>query len=205
MNLSKLVAVSGMPGIFRMVTNKPNGLIVEDLKDGKRQFVSVRSATFTPLESIFIYVNNQEEESIPLKNVFRLMLENIETTPVPAIKAADKDFKAYLATVLPNYDRDRVYVSDMKKLIKWFTFLNDMEMLSLEEEIIADDVEETPAIVAEEVVVAAEENPKKKTPASKAPKKPALTGSAPASGSNIKPSSKTPPRPIMTGSVGRGK
>lgn len=198
MNLSKLVAVSGMPGISRMVANKPNGLIVEDLKDGKRQFVSVRSATFTPLESIFIYVNNQEEESIPLKNVFRVMLENIEITPVPAIKAADKDFKTYLATVLPNYDRDRVYVSDMKKLIKWFTFLNDMEMLSLEEEIIADDVEETPAIVAEEVLT--EEKLKKKTPSSKAPKKPIIAGSAPA-----KPSSKTPTRPIMTGSVGRGK
>lgn len=198
MNLSKLVAVSGMPGIFRMVTNKPNGLIVEDLKDGKRQFVSVRTATFTPLESIFIYVDNQEEESIALKNVFGVMLENIATTPVPAVKAADKDFKTYLATVLPNYDRDRVYVSDMKKLIKWFTFLNDMGMLTAEEEIPVE--EETPAIAAAEEVVVSEEKPKKKAPSTNVSKRPAITGSAPA-----KPSSKTPTRPIMTGSVGRGK
>lgn len=162
MNLERLVAVSGMPGIYRMVSNKPNGLIVEDLKDGKRQFVSVRTATFTPLESIFIYVDNQEEESIPLKNVFRIMLENIEKTPVPALKAADKDFKTYLATVLPDYDRDRVYVSDMKKLIKWFSFLNDAGKLSLEDDEPIVEENPIPEVVEAEAEVIVEEKPKKK-------------------------------------------
>jgi hypothetical protein len=141
MNLSRLVAVGGFPGIYRMVTNKSNGLIVEDLIEGKRQFVSSRTSNFTPLESIFIFINNAEEESIPLKDVFRKMLENIETTPVPAIKAADKEFKEYLAKVLPDYDRDRVYVSDMKKLIKWYLTLKKYDLLK-EEEIVDEVVEE---------------------------------------------------------------
>ncbi len=174
MNLSRLVAVGGFPGIYRMVTNKSNGLIVEDLKEGKRQFVSSRTSNFTPLESIFIFINNQEEESIALKEVFRKMLENIETIPVPAIKAADKEFKDYLAAVLPDYDRDRVYVSDMKKLIKWFSFLNDAGALSLEDdepktEEAVPAVEEVvaPTPVVEEVAPVAEEKPKKKAAAKK--------------------------------------
>jgi Domain of unknown function (DUF5606) len=170
MNLSKLVAVGGFPGIYRMVTNKSNGLIVEDLKEGKRQFVSSRTSNFTPLESIFIFIDNAEEESIALKEVFRKMLENIETIPVPAVKAADKEFKEYLAAVLPNYDRERVYVSDMKKLIKWFTFLNDADALSLEDDeptTAAEIIEAEADPVVEEVAPIAEEKPKKKAAAKK--------------------------------------
>jgi Domain of unknown function (DUF5606) len=162
MNLQGLIAVSGFPGIYRAAGNKPNGLIIEDLKDGKRQFVSARTSNFTPLESIFIYVTNQDEESIPLKEVFRSMLSQADTVAVPTTKSPDADFKAYLKTVLPNYDRDRVYVSDMKKLIKWYTFLKDLNLLSIEDESTTVTEEPVPAV---EVVEEApkEEKPKKKT------------------------------------------
>jgi hypothetical protein len=157
MNLTQLVAVSGMPGIYRVISNKPNGLIVEDLKEGKRQFISARNTIFTPLESIFIYINDSEVESIALKDVFVKMVEKLSTIPTPTTKANDKEFKAYLAEVLPNYDKDRVYVSDMKKLIKWFTFLNDLGILTQED---------APAAIEEAVVetpIVEEEKPKKKT------------------------------------------
>jgi hypothetical protein len=138
MNLENLVAIAGMPGIYKVVSNKGNGIIVEDLKEKKRQFVSSRQGTITPLETIFIYVENGEEESTHLKNIYISMLEQIETLPVPSIKAADKDLKAYCYKVYPNLDKERVYVSDMKKMIKWFTYLNDLGLLSLTEESVVE-------------------------------------------------------------------
>jgi hypothetical protein len=150
MNLENLVAIAGMPGIYKVITNKGGGLIVEDLKDKKRQFVSSRQGAITPLKTIFIFVENTEEESTPLENIYRAMLEQIETKPVPAVKAADKDIKTYFYEVYPNLDKDRVYVSDMKKMLKWFIYLNDLGLLSL----IDDVVEEEATPVAEEVPVA---------------------------------------------------
>jgi Domain of unknown function (DUF5606) len=150
MNLENLVAIAGMPGIYKVISNKGNGIIVEDLKEKKRQFVSSRQGTITPLETIFIYIENGEEESTPLKNIYISMLEQIETLPVPSIKAADKDIKSYCYKAYPNLDKDRVYVSDMKKMIKWFTYLNDLGLLSLTEEATEDVVVENGTEVAVE-------------------------------------------------------
>ena len=132
MNLENLVAIAGMPGIYRVITNKGNGIIVEDVKDKKRQFVSGRQGAVTPLETIFIYVDDAEEESTPLKNIYTAMLQQQSTTPPPDTKSDDKNIKQYFYSVFPNLDRERVYVSDMKKMLKWFHFLNDLNLLSLE-------------------------------------------------------------------------
>jgi hypothetical protein len=70
MNLEKLVAVSGRSGLFRMASNRANGLVVEDLDNGKRFFVSARLHQFTPLASISIYTDT-EEETVELKQVFK--------------------------------------------------------------------------------------------------------------------------------------
>ena len=133
MNLENLVAIAGMPGIYRVITNKGNGIIVEDLSDKKRQFVSGRQGAVTPLETIFIYIDDAEEESTPLKNIYTSMLLQIDSTPAPTAKSDDKAIKQYFHTVCPNLDRERVYVSDMKKMLKWFHFLNDLKLLTLEE------------------------------------------------------------------------
>ncbi|MFK7795907.1 MAG: DUF5606 domain-containing protein [Aureispira sp.] len=146
MNLHKLVAVSGRPGIYKMAANRPNGLIIEDLDSGKKMFAPSRKHQFTPLESISIYTDN-EEDTAELKTVFRNMLAQIETTPPVSTKAGAMDIKTYFEQVLPEYDRDKVLVSDIKKLIKWFNFLNERNYLSLEDEaeevaVVADDSEE---------------------------------------------------------------
>lgn len=134
MNLEKLVSVAGMPGIYKAIGNKGNGLFIESLTaDKKRQFVTGRQGMITPLESIFIFVENHEEESVPLKYIYMAMLEQMETLPPATTKAADKDIKAYFYKVYPELDRDRVYSSDMKKMLKWFHFLNDLGLLNLEE------------------------------------------------------------------------
>ena len=164
MKIEDYVAVSGKPGLFRMLNNKPGGLVIEDLDTGKVKFASVRKHNFNPLASIGIYVDS-DEETLNLKEVFTKMLEKLEELPLPDKKASNKEFADYLGTVLPEYDRDRVYPSDIKRLIKWFDFLNKRDLLSLEdeEETTAEDgIEE--AEIVEEV---AEKAPAKKKPAKK--------------------------------------
>ncbi|MGH1336173.1 MAG: DUF5606 family protein [Aureispira sp.] len=146
MNLHKLVAVSGRPGIYKMAANRPNGLIIEELDSGKKIFAPSRKHQFTPLESISIYTDN-EEDTVELKTVFKNMLTQIESNAPVDPKSSAVDIKAYFEQVLPEYDRDKVLVSDIKKLIKWFNYLHVRDLLSLEEEseavaVAADDSEE---------------------------------------------------------------
>lgn len=132
MNLSKLVAVSGLPGVFRMVSNRSNGLIVENLDTGKKRFVASRKHQFTPLETISIYT--EDDDTAELKDVFATIKENMEATPLITSGASSEEARVYFKKILPNYDRDRVYVSDIKKIAKWFTYLNDRNMLEATEE-----------------------------------------------------------------------
>jgi hypothetical protein len=145
MNLHKLVAVSGRPGIYRMAANRPNGLIIEDLDTGKKIFAPSRKHQFTPLESISIYTDNAED-TVELKTVFRNMLEQLEHNPPVDSKSGAMEIKSYFEQVLPEYDRDKVLVSDIKKLIKWFNYLQTRDLLSLEDDseetVITDDSEE---------------------------------------------------------------
>ena len=153
MKIEDYVAVSGKPGLFRMVNNKPGGLVIENLDSGKIHFASVRKHNFNPLASIGIYVDS-DEETLNLKEVFTKMLEKLEELPLPEKKASNKELVEYMGTILPEYDRDRVYPSDIKRLVKWFSFLNERDLLSLEDEAEETDeggiedaevVEETPA------------------------------------------------------------
>lgn len=128
MDLEKYVAVSGVSGLLKLVANRNNGLIVEDLGTGKRRFVPARGHQFTPLASIGIYTN--DGDSTELKNVFQRMLEKLETNPPVDANANADILHAYFADILPEYDRDRVNTGDIKKVIKWFTFLNAKDLLN---------------------------------------------------------------------------
>ena len=134
MSLEKLVAVSGKSGIFRMVGNRSNGLVLQDLDTKKRLFASSRLHQFTPLESISIYTEDEDtqEETASLAKVFINMIEIMDTYPPVSTKANGLDIKQYFAKVLPSYDRDKVLTSDIKKIIKWFNFLHSRNMISIE-------------------------------------------------------------------------
>lgn len=140
MNLENFVSVSGLPGLFRMAANRSNGLIIEDLNTGKKRFASSRKHQFTPLESIAIFTD--DGDSIELKEVFKVMLEKLETIPPAKANGKPDDLHEYFEQVLPTYDKDRVYTSDIKKVIKWFNHLNDQNLLSLAEEATSSDEEE---------------------------------------------------------------
>ena len=140
MNLENLIAVSGLPGIYRMAANRNNGLIIEDVKTGKRRFASSRKHQFTPLESIAIYTD--DGDSTELKHVFRNMLQQISDNPPAQPNAKPEELHEYFADILPNYDRDRVFTGDIKKVIKWFNYLNGSGAISLQEEEKAGEEEE---------------------------------------------------------------
>lgn len=124
MKLTDIVAVSGMPGLYRMIASRDNGVIVEDFDTGKRVFASVRKYQFTPLETVGIYTY---KDVLDLTEVFKT-LETGET-PVPDVNASGKELHEFFRKVVTDYDEDRVYLGDIKKVIKWYGFLKERNLL----------------------------------------------------------------------------
>ena len=132
MKLDDLVAVSGMSGVFKLAANRNNGLIIEDLDSGKKRFASARKHQFTPLASIGIFTY---DDSTELKIVFRTMVEQMESNPPVKASSSSNDLRAYFRKILAEYDEDKVHTSDIKKVIKWFNFLNDRNLIDMEDEV----------------------------------------------------------------------
>lgn len=133
MNLEKLVAVSGKGGIYKMIGNKQNGLILQDLDAKSRFFASSRIHQFTPLDSISIFTMD-EEETTSLADVFNRIMKNYDGDLPVDSKSSSDSLKDFFSDVLPNYDRHRVMVSDIKKIIKWYQFLHQRNLLVLAED-----------------------------------------------------------------------
>ena len=131
MNLENIVAVSGMPGLYRMAGSRSNGMIVEDMSSGKRRFASVRKHQFTPLESVSIYTMM---DTTPLSDVFLNMSKQAKDEAIPESNSGSSELQAWFSKVLPDYDADRVLVSDIRKIIKWYNALDAHQLLSSDEE-----------------------------------------------------------------------
>ncbi len=162
MEYYKLVAVTGLPGLYELVSSKKDGAIVRSLQDKSTKFASTRIHQFSHLESIEIYTTG---ENVNLIEVFQAIEKG--TAALPDAKD-DKAVKAYFQEVFPVMDFDRVYNSDMKKIVKWFDILkkNEVELkLSEAPEEEADEAEVAAAAeIAAEVLkeeAATEEKPKK--------------------------------------------
>jgi hypothetical protein len=131
MNLDDILAVSGESDLFKVFTNKQNGLVLQNMRTGMRKFYPSRRYNFMPLVTVAIYT---EDDSLPLDKVFQRMVDMQSDFPTIPASAKDADLKAYFAEVIPEYDRDRVYPRDMKKIIQWFTFLSKQDVFKIEEE-----------------------------------------------------------------------
>jgi len=127
MNLEPYIAVSGIGPLFKLVASKSNGLVLESLEDGKAKFYSTRKHQFTPLGTVAVYTLGG---TTPLGDVIGSMYDKMGTTPPVDTKGEKHLIEEYFETVLPEYDEDRVPLKDMKKIIKWFVFLNDRGLLS---------------------------------------------------------------------------
>lgn len=127
--LSELMSVSGLPGLFRMVGNRPNGLIAEDLDTGKRRFLPMRKHQFSPLETIAIFT---EMDSVPLIDVLFKIDALKDDTPPIAPNSSNSELRDYFRKVLPEHDDSRVFPRDIKKIIKWYTFITERDLLHKE-------------------------------------------------------------------------
>lgn len=121
------MAVSGLPGLFRMVGNRPNGLIAEDIDTAKRRFLPMRKHQFSPLETIAIFTYT---DSVPLLDLFAKMTALVaEGVPVVAHNVSNDELRAYFRQVLPDHDESRVFPRDIKKIVRWYSFLEERNML----------------------------------------------------------------------------
>lgn len=141
MGLEKILSVAGKPGLYKLITQTRTGFVAESLLDGKRITVSLRSSV-SVLSEIAIYTL---EEEVPLREVFQ-KIQTKENGAKTSISHKDEKIKLeeYFFEVLPNYDEDRVYVSDIKKVIQWYNILtdNDIADFSSEKEETSDTSEE---------------------------------------------------------------
>ena len=119
--LKTILSITGKPGLYRLVSHAKNMLIVESLAD-KRKVPAYAKDKVISLGDIAMYTTDEE---VPLHEVFTNMKNKEEGTPVAIspTKASSEELRSYLAEVLPNYDRERVYPSDIRKLIAWYNIL----------------------------------------------------------------------------------
>lgn len=129
--LKTVLSIAGKPGLYKLISRGKNMLIVESLVDGKR-FPAYGNEKIISLGDIAMYT---DEEDVPLRDVLAAMKkkENGAAATLDVKKASAEDFRVYLAEVLPNFDRDRVHVSDIKKLIAWYNLLVANGMTDFEE------------------------------------------------------------------------
>ena len=119
MELKEILAISGQPGLFRYVAQSTRGVIVESLLDGRRSNASA-SSKVSALTEISMYT---EGDDIPLAEVFTRIYAHTGGKEAVSHKEAPEKLKAAFAEVLPEYDRDRVHVSDIKKCFAWYNTL----------------------------------------------------------------------------------
>ncbi|MCT4613879.1 MAG: DUF5606 domain-containing protein [Marinifilaceae bacterium] len=128
--LKGILAVSGKPGLYKMVANSKNALIVESLKDKKRM-PAYASSKISALEDISIFT---ETGDMPLVEVFEKIYNYTEKGKAINHKSSPEDLKEFMANVLPEYDEYRVNVSDMKKLFQWYNILHESNILDFSKE-----------------------------------------------------------------------
>lgn len=137
MKLKEILSISGKGGLFKYISQARNGIIVESIEDGKRMAVQ-SSAKVSALEDIAIFTDSEE---VPLGDIFKKIYEKENGKQTIDHKSSSEELKAFMESILPEYDKERVYVSDMKKLVMWYNILISHNMLKPEEEESTDEQE----------------------------------------------------------------
>ena len=128
--LKGILSISGQSGLFKLVAESKNNIIVESIETKKRLPV-YSTAKVSALEDIAIYTL---EGDTPLKDIFKAISEKEDGGTALSHKASGNELKNYFEKVVPDYDKDRVYVSDIKKVLLWYNTLHENEMLDLTEQ-----------------------------------------------------------------------
>ena len=122
-DLRQVAAISGMNGLYKVVKPTRTGVIVESLSDDPQRIVAQARHRMSLLDEISIYTTD-EESTVPLAEVFDKIHEKYGDDLPLSEKPGNEDYKDFLRSVLPDFDEERVYVSDMKKLAAWYAIVN---------------------------------------------------------------------------------
>jgi hypothetical protein len=129
MVLKDLLAIAGSPGLYKFIAQGKNAVIVEHLETGKRTSAH-GAARVSSLEDISVFTDTEE---VPLAEVFDKIYEKENGAASINHKSSPEELKDYFSELIPEYDRERVYVSDIKKIIQWYNILHSLDMLEKEE------------------------------------------------------------------------
>ncbi len=130
--LDQIIAVSSKPSLFKAISSKANGLILEDLATGKNGFYSGRVYQFSPLDSMGLYTLSG---TMPLKEVYENFLSKEGEFPIPGENEKEEIHREFFSKVIPEYDAYRVHARDMKKCLKWFHQLKELKLISPNENV----------------------------------------------------------------------
>lgn len=138
--LKTILSISGKPGLYKLVSQGRNMLIVESMTPDKKRFPAYSHEKIISLGDIAMYTNDDE---VPLKDVLTSIKEkeNGAAATIDLKKASQDELRSYLGEVLPDFDRDRVYTNDIKKLINWYNILTANGITEFES--LEDETEET--------------------------------------------------------------
>lgn len=159
MNLEKILSISGKPGLYVLKVQTRTGFVAESLLDGKKVTVSLKS-NVSLLSEISIYTYDAEK---PLAEIMQNIANKENKGAALSHKEDNAKLLAYFREILPEFDEDRVYPSDIKKILNWYNMLQERGMIVDEAPAVAEEV----APVAEEVVAEKEKAPAKKAKAKK--------------------------------------
>jgi len=151
MNLKDILAISGEGALFKFIAQGKNAVIVENLETGRR-FSAGAQSRVSALDEISIFTTG---EDMPLGKVMDLLWEKEDGGEVISHRLPDNELKEYFAGALPDYDPERVYTSDIKKVLHWYNILHRLGMLVREEDSPADEAE---SVAADEEQIAGEKS-----------------------------------------------
>ena len=125
MSLDEILSVTGKPGLYKLKTRTKSGFVVESLIDKKTAIIGINH-NVSILKDISIYTYETE---VPLKEVFQKIAAKESEGPAINHKVSKNELQSYFSEVLPNYDEERVYASDIKKVVQWYNLLQSNDML----------------------------------------------------------------------------
>jgi hypothetical protein len=143
-DLTGIISISGQPGLYKIIAQSKNGIIIEGLSDKKRTNI-YSSTKVSTLSDIGMYTTGDDK---PIEEIITAIFEKEKGGPCINHKADDKEIEVYFAAILPEYDKERVYVSNMRKLFSWYTILQSTGNLK-EKDAKSEAGEETKTVISE--------------------------------------------------------
>jgi len=171
MLLEKIISISGKPGLYRLVSQLRNGFIIEDVTSKKKVSIG-NSSQVSLLDNIAMFTFDKE---VPLFEVFENIAKNNDYKETISHKSSEAELTAFMTASLPNYDTDRVYVSDIKKLAQWYNILQKAGYIT-PESFVKPEAEAAEGETAE--VSVEKEAPKKAAPKAEKPATPKVKATA---------------------------